>query len=1057
MQLICPHCQHSLEFNDERPRFCSYCGQSLSTVSSDPGTAPTIVKPSSSLERTGEFQAGNEILPVHGLETSHSEEMPKQVGDYKLLRRIGGGGMGSVFEAEDSNSGRRVALKLIKPEFALSQIAVERFRLEGRLASSISHPRCVFVLSAEEVERRPYIVMELMPGATLADLVQERGALPVNEAIAKILDVIEGLQEAHRIGVIHRDVKPSNCFLDVDGRVKIGDFGLAKMAANDVDLTRTGTFLGTPLFSSPEQIKRQPLTVQADIYSVCATLYYLLTGQAPFAGGDAMAAVARIVSEDAPPLRNHRPEVPKSLERIVLKGLDRDPDNRWNDLESLRLALVRFLPGNVTRGGLALRFGAYLIDVAILKIIIWFIAQGIFGFKTFENPEKAFGKMTQMTLETFVIEAFFWFLYFGVLESLTGWTLGKRILRLRTCLVGAIDPPGLVRGLVRFLIFFNLIHLGNWTFLLLLAILKPSTPTLHLSFGDYLMLFLISIAPNVAFLIGLGALLYPMRERSGYRGLHELASKTRVVELPPPPRKRVFMTCQCEVPMFRRPEMPTQIGPYMIEGVVQWRHDEQTLVGHDPTLGRRVWVWVRSIDSQPLDPRRRDLNRSSRLRHVASGTDETNRWDAFLAPSGTPLPDLVKLQGRLQYADAIVVFDQIVEELSRSCKEGTVPEVLSPRQVFVDSRGHVQILGTALDDVGAPIENDEQRCLELLRQSAAILLEGKPCMPQCPPRYRAPMPRYARVTFDQLLDRNAPPSLFHLRDEIKQLTLRPLEVSRPRRFLHLCLATVRSVGLFLLLWAFIQLGPTFMVNTELTVMEMRDKVLETSTIQNLAVATLQPTTEARLGGTMAAMMERQTLERDGQAKAQMNDWLDARLKWTFLPLSDVMDAQSTNLRNSPFGGVPKVRISDRYLLWREWPEFLGIFQPNANLAWIVPSIFAIGGAAWAFGTRGGFAFRLLGLEPLRLDGRPAARWQCALRVLLFWAPQILLLGGALWIDAYYWSNWSRALQGTGWQPWLAWILWWAGIAIMPALLLAALWKPDRGWNDRIVGTVIVPR
>src|SRR5262249_11197162 len=145
--------------------------------------------------------------------------VPERVGGYRLLRQLGGGGMGSVHEAEQEGTGQRVAVKLIRPEFANAPEAVERFRREGRLASTIVHPRCVFVLAADEEEGRPYIVMELMPGSTLQDLIRERGPLPTAEAIRLILDIIEGLEEAHRLGVVHRDVKPSNCFIDADGRV----------------------------------------------------------------------------------------------------------------------------------------------------------------------------------------------------------------------------------------------------------------------------------------------------------------------------------------------------------------------------------------------------------------------------------------------------------------------------------------------------------------------------------------------------------------------------------------------------------------------------------------------------------------------------------------------------------------------------------------------------------------------------------------------------------------------------------------------------------------------
>src|SRR5205085_2009873 len=182
------------------------------------------------------------------------------------------------------------------------------------------HPRCVFVYAADEEAGRPYIVMELMPGQTLQDLVGEKGPLPVTDAVKKIMDVLEGLHEAHELGVVHRDVKPSNCFLEDDGRVKVGDFGLAKSLVSSAHLTRTGSFLGTPLYASPEQIRADPLTPQTDVYSLAATLYFLLTGKAPFQSGDAAATLARIVSDDPPSLRGVRPEVPEALDRVGFGG-----------------------------------------------------------------------------------------------------------------------------------------------------------------------------------------------------------------------------------------------------------------------------------------------------------------------------------------------------------------------------------------------------------------------------------------------------------------------------------------------------------------------------------------------------------------------------------------------------------------------------------------------------------------------------------------------------------------------------------------------------------------
>jgi hypothetical protein len=371
MPQTCPQCRRPVPSAAEGAVFCSFCGTPL---------APT------QQASTGPFDAEAVTAPPVAAAVSTVSTFPQQIGAYRLLRRLGAGGMGTVFEAEQVDSGRRVAVKLVAPHCLETPEAVERFRREGRLAGTITHPRCVFVLTADEDAGRPYIVMELMPGSTLRDLLEEKGPLSVPDAVAKILDVIEGLQEAHKRGVIHRDVKRGNCFLDAEGRVKVGDFGLAKVVASEADLarstvpspvgagqsadartadthlTRTGAFLGTLLFASPEQINAEPLTPQTDVYSVAATLYYLLTGRAPFQGGDAAATMARIVAESPPSMRILRPEIPASLDRLVLRGLERQRGRRWRDLGQLRTALLRYLPGQLSIVGMGSRLAAFAID-----------------------------------------------------------------------------------------------------------------------------------------------------------------------------------------------------------------------------------------------------------------------------------------------------------------------------------------------------------------------------------------------------------------------------------------------------------------------------------------------------------------------------------------------------------------------------------------------------------------------------------------------------------------------------------------------------------------------
>ena len=221
-------------------------------------------------------------------------------GHYQILGILGQGGMGVVYEAQDLENGRRVALKVLTGSLEASE-ARKRFLREGQLAAAINHPNTVYVYGTEEIEQAPVIAMELMPGGTLRDRVEREGSLSPSAAVDTILQVIAGLEAAQRLGILHRDIKPSNCFIGDDGAVKVGDFGLSisTQIRDQTQLTLTGAFIGTPAFASPEQLRGETLTVQSDIYAVGVTLYYLLTGKTPFRGGNMVQLLAAVL-ERAP-------------------------------------------------------------------------------------------------------------------------------------------------------------------------------------------------------------------------------------------------------------------------------------------------------------------------------------------------------------------------------------------------------------------------------------------------------------------------------------------------------------------------------------------------------------------------------------------------------------------------------------------------------------------------------------------------------------------------------------------------------------------------------------
>jgi serine/threonine protein kinase len=203
-------------------------------------------------------------------------DFPYEFGDYRLLGLLGRGGMGTVYEAEQLNTGRRVALKMLGQQLDSPEMR-RRFLREGRLAAGVNHPNSLYVFGSEEIEDLPVITMEIAGSGTLKDKLKQQGRYPVPEAVDAILDVVSGLESACAHGVLHRDIKPSNCFVCPDGSVKVGDFGLSvsTLARADTFVTAHGKIMGTPAYAAPEQLRGDTLDLRADIYSVGATLFSL--------------------------------------------------------------------------------------------------------------------------------------------------------------------------------------------------------------------------------------------------------------------------------------------------------------------------------------------------------------------------------------------------------------------------------------------------------------------------------------------------------------------------------------------------------------------------------------------------------------------------------------------------------------------------------------------------------------------------------------------------------------------------------------------------------------
>ena len=345
-------------------------------------------------------------------------------GPYTIVRLLGRGGMGEVYEATHDVSGRRVALKLLRGRLDFGPERL-RFLQEGRLAASLSHPHTVYVLGSDEIDGLPVIAMQLVPGGTLKDRVAERGPMTVSDAVAAVLDVISGLDAAASAGILHRDIKPSNCFIDANGAVKVGDFGLSISTAA---AERQGGFQGTPQFAPPEQFSGATLDTRADIYAVGATLFYLLTGRAPFDGSDVTELIER-VKQDPPPLAHTvQAGVPAALSTVIARCLSKDPAARPSSYPELVTALRPFSATSApARPGL--RIVSWAIDSALIGAVSGLVGS-VFAWGHASTVARSAGR-GEVSVNVDPIPVVVGVLYYALIECRTGASIGKRLLGLR--------------------------------------------------------------------------------------------------------------------------------------------------------------------------------------------------------------------------------------------------------------------------------------------------------------------------------------------------------------------------------------------------------------------------------------------------------------------------------------------------------------------------------------------------------------------------------------------------------------------------------------------------
>lgn len=261
---------------------------------------------------------------------------------YQLLERLGSGGMAEVYRARDVVLDRYVAIKVLREDYSDNEGFQSQFRLEARAAANLSHPNIVTVHDFGFADHLLYIVMEYIPGKDLKQLIRERGRFTVQDGIPLLTQACAGIGYAHRAGLVHCDVKPHNMLVAPDGRLKVTDFGIARALATIAPTERTDVVWGSPLYFAPEQAAGEAPTPASDVYSLGVVLYEVLSGTPPFTASSADELARLHISARPVPIREYIPDIPSTLEEIIMKVISKEPSARYRTADQLGRVLLKF-------------------------------------------------------------------------------------------------------------------------------------------------------------------------------------------------------------------------------------------------------------------------------------------------------------------------------------------------------------------------------------------------------------------------------------------------------------------------------------------------------------------------------------------------------------------------------------------------------------------------------------------------------------------------------------------------------------------------------------------
>jgi uncharacterized RDD family membrane protein YckC len=937
--------------------------------------------------------------------------------------------MGEVYEAEHTGTGRRLALKVLRSRLQNADDRA-RFLREGQLAASVSHPHTVYIFGSEEITGMPVISMELLPGGTLKDRVTAQGPLPPTDAVSAVLDIIGGLDAAQSAGILHRDIKPSNCFVDSDGAVKVGDFGLSiSTLARDVHHElESGGFQGTPQFAPPEQLRGEPLDVRADIYAVGATLHYLLTGQPPFEARDLRELFSRVTTEMPKSLRLARPDIHPELASVVLRCLAKTPAQRPASYAALAEALRPFSSHDDAPAHPGLRVLASVADSLIVAAPISVWQLGVIGPRV----------MTETT-NTAIVSPWAWllsFAYYVFFEGLSGASPGKRLFGLRvTAEDGAPAPWTRIVGRTAIYFVPSLLYT-------LAVLVNASLPALRAGtavIADVL-------TADVSYTLWRSMLSLPLvlllfsvaRRHNGWAGLHDLASRTRVVA-------RTAVSARDKLPAVSAPGVANasgamrqrRCGPFVVVSDAGNTGSGRLLVGFDPILRRHVWIHAVTSDTPPTSATRRDASREGRLHWLTGKRAADDSWDAFEAPSGEPFLNH-RTSSRGWRTVKLWLLD-LASELTASARDGTTP-ALGLDRLWLRGNGHLVLLDFPAPGID-PRKSREQENLTAVGLLSAVAAQSLPLAGGTEGPTLVPLRARALVN---AWSGSTPQTLDQAHEALVRVAALPDRSVRWRRAIPIAIGSIPA--LLMLVVTLVALPALFQFmgqNTEM--LRLLESVHNPNARNRMTDPAIRDAAERYLAGRYRAV-----LADDGFWSSPPLRGLQDRRRTAREILARHPSVSAEELARVSALIDPELRGGRRDRAEVESGAGFGAVGGPIILALTAMALLLVLGCAVlsSLVVPGGVMTRVLGLAVVTRDGTEITRLRSLMRVIVAWLPAIVWM---VYLAA------SPKIQG--WVPNPPSPL--LGTAVtLAAMSIGAVWaiaRPARGLHDRITGTWVVQR